>query len=104
MQKFIPLPHLQGWHFPTRQNLVASWGISPAPQLRTRSQLLSPRDIRDPGHWRSNAEEMRVVAEDMDDTETRRIINLLADGWDKMADRAERHAAKPNRGLDRNRD
>jgi len=65
---------------------------------------VSPRDIRDAGHWRSNAEEMRVVAEDMDDTETRRIINRLADGWDKMADRAERHAAKPNRGLDRNRD
>ena len=61
---------------------------------------MSPRDIRDPGHWRSNAEEMRVVAEDMDDTETRRIINRLADGWDKMADRAQKTCCKPNRDLD----
>jgi hypothetical protein len=43
---------------------------------------------------------MRVLAEDMNDTETRRIINRLADGWDKMADRAER-SCKAYRGLDR---
>ena len=45
---------------------------------------------------------MRVLAEDMNDTETRRTMNRLADGWEKMADRAERRAAKPDRYLDRN--
>jgi hypothetical protein len=45
---------------------------------------------------------MRVLAEGMNDTKTRRIMTRLADGWDKMADRAERRTAKPNRDLDRN--
>ena len=43
-----------------------------------------------------------MLAEDMKDAETRRTMNRLADGWDKMADRAERRAAKPDRYLDRN--
>ena len=38
-----------------------------------------------------------MLAEDMKDTETRRIMNRLADGWDEMADRAERRVARPDR-------
>jgi hypothetical protein len=49
-------------------------------------------DIYDLRHWRSRAKEMRVLAEGMHDTETRRIMTRLADGWDKMADGAERPA------------
>jgi len=63
---------------------------------------MPPQDIYDPRHWRNSAEEMRVLAEAVKDTETRRIMSRLADGWDKMADRAERCTAKPNRDLDRN--
>jgi hypothetical protein len=59
-------------------------------------------NIYDPRHWRSCAKEMRVLAEGMNDTKTRRIVTRLAHGWDKMADRAERRAAKLARYLDRN--
>jgi hypothetical protein len=45
---------------------------------------------------------MRLLGEGMSDTKTRRIVTRLADGWDKMADRAERRAANPARYLDRN--
>src|SRR5262249_61935228 len=60
------------------------------------------RDIYDLRHWRSRAKEMRGLAEGMNDTKTRRIVTRLADGWDKMADRAERRAANVARYLDRN--
>ena len=50
---------------------------------------MPPRDIHDPRHWRNRAQEMRVLAEAMNDTETRRMMNQLADGWDEMAHRAE---------------
>jgi len=60
------------------------------------------RDIYDLRHWRSRAKEMRGLAEGMYDTKTRRIVTRLADGWDKMADRAERRAANLARYLDRN--
>jgi hypothetical protein len=60
------------------------------------------QDIYDPRRWRSRAKEMRVLAEGMYNTKTRRIVTRLADGLDKMADRAERRAAKLARYLDRN--
>ena len=62
--------------------LVLKRGIRPMPV----------RDIYDLRHWRSRAKEMRVLAQGMYDTETRRIMTRLADGWDKMADGAERLA------------
>ena len=34
-----------------------------------------------------------MLAKHMKDAETRRTMNRLADGWDKMADRAERRKA-----------
>jgi hypothetical protein len=63
---------------------------------------MAGRDIYDLRHWRSRAKEMRGLAEGVSDTETQRIVTRLADGWDKMADRAERRAANLPRYLDRN--
>jgi hypothetical protein len=60
------------------------------------------RDVNDPRHWRNRAEEVRVLAEGMNDAKTRPIMTRLADGWDKMADRAERRAAMLARYLDPN--
>jgi len=48
--------------------------------------------VNDPVRWRNNANEMRVLAEGAKDAATRRIMNRLADGWDKLAYRAERCA------------
>jgi hypothetical protein len=45
---------------------------------------------------------MRVLAKGTNDIKTRRIVTRLADGWDKIADRAERRAAKLARHMDRN--
>ena len=92
-----------GWHFPTRQNLVtaARPGWEPrAPRLYadTWNQLRMPlRDINDPRHWRNRAEEMRWLTKAMKNSETRRIMKQLADGWDEMADRAQRRVARLDR-------
>ena len=48
--------------------------------------------VNDPVRWRNNAKEMRVLAKGAKDAATRRIMNRLADGWDKLACRAERRA------------
>jgi hypothetical protein len=38
-----------------------------------------------------------ALAEGMKDAATRRIMNRLADGWDKLVYRAERRAVQPDR-------
>jgi hypothetical protein len=52
--------------------------------------------VNDPKRWRNNAAELRALAEGMKDAATRRIMNRLADGWDKLA-YAERRAVQPDR-------
>ena len=49
-----------------------------------------------------NAAEMRLLAKGTKDAATRRMMNRLADGWDKLTYHAERRAAKPDRHLSRN--
>jgi hypothetical protein len=53
--------------------------------------------VNDPKRWRDNAAEMRLLAEGMKDAATRRTMNRLADGWDKLAYRAEKRALQPHR-------
>ena len=52
--------------------------------------------VNNPQRWRDNAAEMRALAEGMKDVATRRIMNRLADGGDKLVCRAERRAVQPD--------
>jgi hypothetical protein len=45
--------------------------------------------IDDPVHWLARAEEARVIAEDMKDPESRRIMLGIADDYEKLAQRAQ---------------
>jgi len=46
-----------------------------------------------PQHWWSRAEETRTIAELMNDPETKRIMVDLADGYDRLAERAAERIA-----------
>jgi hypothetical protein len=45
--------------------------------------------INNPQHWRDRAEEARVNAEQMRDPESRRMMLEIADGYMRLAERAE---------------
>jgi hypothetical protein len=44
--------------------------------------------LDDAEHWLSRAEETRTIAEIMTDTEARRIMFDIAEGYDRLAERA----------------
>jgi hypothetical protein len=67
--------------------------------LTHRRDCQSPRGINDPKHLRDRAGEMRMLAGCMKDARTRRKMERLADGWDKLADHAERRVARPDRSV-----
>jgi len=98
----------------TRRRISSSWESIATSQTwlarsqdaiaKTRDHLLSrtpPASFDPPGampgkslindvqHWRSRAEEMRVVAEDIRDPEIRGTALRIADDYDRLAQRAE---------------
>ena len=49
--------------------------------------------VDDPEHWRQRAEEVRTVAEDMHDPVTKRSMLDTAEGYERLARRAEERKA-----------
>jgi hypothetical protein len=54
-----------------------------------------PIPLDDPEHWRQRAQEMRALAEDTKDPESKRRMLEVADGYDGLAQRAEERRIKP---------
>ena len=48
--------------------------------------------LDDPRYWLDRAEEMRRLAEEMRDPETRRMMLSIAEGYDKLAQRTKERA------------
>ena len=53
--------------------------------------------LDDAEHWWSRAEEARTIAEIMTDTEARRIMFDIAEGYDRLAERAAERASSRRR-------
>jgi len=49
--------------------------------------------LDDPEHWRDRADEIRSLAEQMSDAQTRRMLGGVADDYEKLAKRAEERRA-----------
>ena len=45
--------------------------------------------INDPAHWHRRAEEARILAEQMNDEQSRQMMLRIADDYDRLAQRAK---------------
>lgn len=52
--------------------------------------------LDDAEHWWSRAEETRTIAEFLTDEEARRIMFEIAEGYDRLAERAAERVARLN--------
>jgi len=53
-----------------------------------------PSAIYDPKHWRERAEETRILADHIHDSEAKRIMLDIAERYERMAKRYERMAKR----------
>jgi hypothetical protein len=56
-----------------------------------------PKLIDLPEHWRARAEESRVLAEQLSDPETRRMMLGIAQSYERLAERAAERLKHENR-------
>jgi hypothetical protein len=49
---------------------------------------IAPQHFNGPGHWHQRAEEVRVLAEQMNTERTRKLMLRIADDYDDLAVRA----------------
>jgi molecular chaperone GrpE (heat shock protein) len=49
--------------------------------------------LNDPKHWRDRAEEIRTLATDIKDPESKRTMLRIAEDYEKLAKRAEQRQA-----------
>ena len=57
--------------------------------------MMSSSFINDPEHWRARAEEMRRLAEDINDAATKEMMLRIARDYEKLAARAEERSRPP---------
>jgi hypothetical protein len=50
--------------------------------------------VDDPAHWRVRAEEARTLADEMSDEISRKMMLQIAEGYERLAKRAEERAKK----------
>lgn len=56
---------------------------------------MAARAIGDVKHWYDRGAEMRVLAEEIKDSNARQIMHRLADDYDKLGDRAAERQTNP---------
>jgi hypothetical protein len=54
-----------------------------------------PSHIDDPEHWRKCAEEMRALADEMQDEKSKQTMLRIAADYERLAERAEEQAKRP---------
>jgi hypothetical protein len=62
--------------------------------LPRRGGTSVPAILDNAAHWRARAEESRVIAEQLQDPESRRMMLNVADSYERLVEHAERRAAE----------
>jgi len=75
-----------------RQQLISGAGSTKERQKAQQFHQDRQHILDDPQHWLDRAEEMRRLAEEMRDLQTRRMMLSIAQGYDKLAQRAQERA------------